>query len=179
MMWVSAESHHSAVFQVTTGATAFFPPGSSVDQQGSVLVCPGVNISVCPFPVGCYWLCSCMSQWLNTLDSKEIYIQVLDHLPELQLLTGDNFEVHFQQISYNWNYIFQNILMSLDLFSRTSSLTTAGWLVLHLETEAPPQTSTRSYKHSSEMTTYRYPFPAGLSVCIFTFFISLLNVYVF
>uniref|UniRef100_A0A674NY36 DnaJ homolog subfamily C member 10 n=1 Tax=Takifugu rubripes TaxID=31033 RepID=A0A674NY36_TAKRU len=30
--------------------------------------------------------------WLNTLDSKEIYSQVLDHLPDLQLLTSDNFE---------------------------------------------------------------------------------------
>ncbi|CAG02636.1 unnamed protein product, partial [Tetraodon nigroviridis] len=30
--------------------------------------------------------------WLNTLDSKEIYSQVLDHLPELQLLTSENFE---------------------------------------------------------------------------------------
>lgn len=34
-----------------------------------------------------------MHQWLNTLDSKEIYSQVLDHLPELQLLTSENFEV--------------------------------------------------------------------------------------
>eukprot|EP00066_Takifugu_rubripes_P000859 XP_003961647.2 PREDICTED: dnaJ homolog subfamily C member 10 [Takifugu rubripes] len=54
-------------FQVTSAATVFFPPGSSIDQPGSVL-------------------------WLNTLDSKEIYSQVLDHLPDLQLLTSDNFE---------------------------------------------------------------------------------------
>uniref|UniRef100_A0A8C9WY83 DnaJ homolog subfamily C member 10 n=1 Tax=Sander lucioperca TaxID=283035 RepID=A0A8C9WY83_SANLU len=57
----------SAVFQVTSGATALFPPGSSLDQPGSVL-------------------------WLNTLDSKEIYNQVIDHLPDLELLTGDSFQ---------------------------------------------------------------------------------------
>ncbi|XP_030284460.1 dnaJ homolog subfamily C member 10 [Sparus aurata] len=54
-------------FQVTTGATALFPPGSSLDQKGSVL-------------------------WLNTLDSKEIYNQVINHLPDLQLLTSDSFQ---------------------------------------------------------------------------------------
>lgn len=32
-------------------------------------------------------------QWLGTLDCKEIYGQVLDHLPDLQLLTGDTFQV--------------------------------------------------------------------------------------
>ncbi len=31
-------SDPSAVFQVTSGATALFPPGSSLDQQGSILV---------------------------------------------------------------------------------------------------------------------------------------------
>ncbi|XP_075886858.1 dnaJ homolog subfamily C member 10 isoform X2 [Nelusetta ayraudi] len=54
-------------FQVSNGATAFFPPGSSLDQQGSVL-------------------------WLSTLDCREIYGQVLDHLPDLQPLTGDTFQ---------------------------------------------------------------------------------------
>ncbi|KAF0026968.1 hypothetical protein F2P81_021705 [Scophthalmus maximus] len=55
-------------FQVTGGATALFPPGSSLDKHGSVL-------------------------WLNTLDSKEIYTQVINHLPDLELLTTDSFEV--------------------------------------------------------------------------------------
>ncbi|AWP13690.1 putative dnaJ -like subfamily C member 10 [Scophthalmus maximus] len=54
-------------FQVTGGATALFPPGSSLDKHGSVL-------------------------WLNTLDSKEIYTQVINHLPDLELLTTDSFE---------------------------------------------------------------------------------------
>lgn len=33
-------------------------------------------------------------QWLNTLDSKEIYNQVISYLPDLELLTSENFEVH-------------------------------------------------------------------------------------
>ncbi len=35
-----------------------------------------------------------MFQWLNTLDSKEIYNQVISHLPDLELLTRDSFQVH-------------------------------------------------------------------------------------
>lgn len=91
-----AESHRSAVFQVTSAATVFFPPGSSIDQQGSVLVCPRTR-EYFYLPFSCvllqYWLSTFMHQWLDTLDTKEIYSQVLDHLPDLQLLTSDNFEV--------------------------------------------------------------------------------------
>uniref|UniRef100_A0A8P4G6C7 DnaJ homolog subfamily C member 10 n=1 Tax=Dicentrarchus labrax TaxID=13489 RepID=A0A8P4G6C7_DICLA len=36
--------------------------------------------------------CACMLQWLNTLDSKEIYNQVINHLPDLELLTSDSFK---------------------------------------------------------------------------------------
>uniref|UniRef100_A0A8C5BJ18 DnaJ homolog subfamily C member 10 n=1 Tax=Gadus morhua TaxID=8049 RepID=A0A8C5BJ18_GADMO len=54
-------------FQVTSGATAYFPPGSSLQQQGSVL-------------------------WLQTLDSREIYNQIINHLPDLPLLTKDTFQ---------------------------------------------------------------------------------------
>ncbi|CAL9689741.1 unnamed protein product [Knipowitschia caucasica] len=54
-------------FQVSSGATALFPPGSSLDQEGSVL-------------------------WLHTLDSREIYQQVLQHLPDLELLSAHNFQ---------------------------------------------------------------------------------------
>lgn len=96
VMCVAAESHRSAVFQVTSAATVFFPPGSSIDQPGSVLVSPRTQEHFC-FTFFCvllqYWLSTFISQWLNTLDSKEIYSQVLDHLPDLQLLTSDNFEV--------------------------------------------------------------------------------------
>lgn len=53
-------------FQVTSGATALFPPGSALDKEGSVL-------------------------WLHSLDSREIYQQVLEHLPELELLSADSF----------------------------------------------------------------------------------------
>ncbi|XP_038148385.1 dnaJ homolog subfamily C member 10 isoform X2 [Cyprinodon tularosa] len=54
-------------FQVSSGSTALFPPGSAVDQQDSVL-------------------------WLETLDSREIYKQVLHHLPDLDLLSTDTFK---------------------------------------------------------------------------------------
>uniref|UniRef100_A0A8D0CNT6 DnaJ homolog subfamily C member 10 n=1 Tax=Sander lucioperca TaxID=283035 RepID=A0A8D0CNT6_SANLU len=64
----ASQEHLCDSFQVTSGATALFPPGSSLDQPGSVL-------------------------WLNTLDSKEIYNQVIDHLPDLELLTGDSFQL--------------------------------------------------------------------------------------
>lgn len=35
-----------------------------------------------------------MLQWLKTLDGREIYNQVINHLPDLELLTSDNFQVH-------------------------------------------------------------------------------------
>ncbi|XP_034041874.1 dnaJ homolog subfamily C member 10 isoform X2 [Thalassophryne amazonica] len=54
-------------FQVSSGATALFPAGSSLDQPGSVL-------------------------WLKSLDSKEIYSQIISHLPSVEQLTADNFE---------------------------------------------------------------------------------------
>nr|XP_061826959.1 dnaJ homolog subfamily C member 10-like [Nerophis lumbriciformis]XP_061826960.1 dnaJ homolog subfamily C member 10-like [Nerophis lumbriciformis]XP_061826961.1 dnaJ homolog subfamily C member 10-like [Nerophis lumbriciformis]XP_061826962.1 dnaJ homolog subfamily C member 10-like [Nerophis lumbriciformis]XP_061826963.1 dnaJ homolog subfamily C member 10-like [Nerophis lumbriciformis] len=62
-------------FQVTSGATALFPPGSALNQQGSVL-------------------------WLRTLDSREIYTQVIDRLPDLQLLTADTF--HSKLARHRW-----------------------------------------------------------------------------
>lgn len=61
------EEHLCYSFQVTSGATALFPPGSALDKQGSVL-------------------------WLNTLDTREIYNQVITHLPDLELLTTDTFQ---------------------------------------------------------------------------------------
>ncbi|KAF3843692.1 hypothetical protein F7725_002541 [Dissostichus mawsoni] len=65
----TSQQHLCDSFQVTSGATALFPPGSTLDQKGSVL-------------------------WLNTLDSREIYNQVINHLPDLELLTGDSFKIH-------------------------------------------------------------------------------------
>ncbi|XP_071370047.1 dnaJ homolog subfamily C member 10 [Centroberyx affinis] len=67
--WMDCSSQEQLCdsFQVHGGSTAFFPPGSSLQQQGSVL-------------------------WLQTLDSKEIYIQIINHLPDLELLTQDSFQ---------------------------------------------------------------------------------------
>uniref|UniRef100_A0A7N6AWT4 DnaJ homolog subfamily C member 10 n=1 Tax=Anabas testudineus TaxID=64144 RepID=A0A7N6AWT4_ANATE len=63
----TTEEQLCASFQVTTGATALYPPESALDKQDSIL-------------------------WLNTLDSKEIYNQVINHLPDLELLTSDSFQ---------------------------------------------------------------------------------------
>ncbi|KAF7216180.1 dnaJ homolog subfamily C member 10 [Nothobranchius furzeri] len=54
-------------FQVTSGATGLFPPDNALDQQDRIL-------------------------WLKTLDTKEIYSLVLNHLPDLELLTTDSFK---------------------------------------------------------------------------------------
>uniref|UniRef100_A0A671NZ78 DnaJ homolog subfamily C member 10 n=1 Tax=Sinocyclocheilus anshuiensis TaxID=1608454 RepID=A0A671NZ78_9TELE len=55
-------------FEITTSTTALFPPGSSLAQKGSVL-------------------------FIQSLDTKEIYAQVLQHLPDLEILTKSSFEV--------------------------------------------------------------------------------------
>uniref|UniRef100_A0A8C5I4J9 DnaJ homolog subfamily C member 10 n=1 Tax=Gouania willdenowi TaxID=441366 RepID=A0A8C5I4J9_GOUWI len=67
--WIdcTAEQPLCDSFQVTSGSTALFPPGSSLDKHGSVL-------------------------WINTLDSKEVYSQVIKHLPDLELLSADGFQ---------------------------------------------------------------------------------------
>uniref|UniRef100_A0AAY4ERN4 DnaJ homolog subfamily C member 10 n=1 Tax=Denticeps clupeoides TaxID=299321 RepID=A0AAY4ERN4_9TELE len=54
-------------FDVTSSTTAFFPPGSTLQQKGSVL-------------------------YLKSLDAREIYAEVLKHLPDLESLTKDSFD---------------------------------------------------------------------------------------
>ncbi|XP_067266519.1 dnaJ homolog subfamily C member 10 [Chanodichthys erythropterus] len=54
-------------FEITTSTTALFPPGSSLAQKGSVL-------------------------FIQSLDTREIYAQVLQHLPDLEILTKSSFE---------------------------------------------------------------------------------------
>uniref|UniRef100_A0A669DQ82 DnaJ homolog subfamily C member 10 n=1 Tax=Oreochromis niloticus TaxID=8128 RepID=A0A669DQ82_ORENI len=71
------------VFQVTSGATALFPPGSALNKPGSVL-------------------------WLNTLDSKEIYNQVINHLPDLELLTSDSFQSKLAHHRWLISFTFGN-----------------------------------------------------------------------
>uniref|UniRef100_A0A3Q4HXS7 DnaJ homolog subfamily C member 10 n=1 Tax=Neolamprologus brichardi TaxID=32507 RepID=A0A3Q4HXS7_NEOBR len=73
----------SVVFQVTSGATALFPPGSALNKPGSVL-------------------------WLNTLDSKEIYNQVINHLPDLELLTSDSFQSKLAHHRWLISFTFGN-----------------------------------------------------------------------
>uniref|UniRef100_A0AAX7VY54 DnaJ homolog subfamily C member 10 n=1 Tax=Astatotilapia calliptera TaxID=8154 RepID=A0AAX7VY54_ASTCA len=73
----------SVVFQVTSGATALFPPGSALNKPDSVL-------------------------WLNTLDSKEIYNQVINHLPDLELLTSDSFQSKLAHHRWLISFTFGN-----------------------------------------------------------------------
>uniref|UniRef100_A0A8C8DB00 DnaJ homolog subfamily C member 10 n=1 Tax=Oncorhynchus tshawytscha TaxID=74940 RepID=A0A8C8DB00_ONCTS len=54
-------------FEVTTSTTAFFPPGSSLKNKGSVLV-------------------------RESLDTREIYGEVMQHLPDLEALTKETFQ---------------------------------------------------------------------------------------
>ncbi|MGH0116249.1 UNVERIFIED_CONTAM: hypothetical protein FKN15_000176 [Acipenser sinensis] len=55
-------------FDVTSSTTAYFPPGTTLKDKGSVL-------------------------FLNTLDTKEIYTEVMQRLPDLEELTRETFKV--------------------------------------------------------------------------------------
>lgn len=54
-------------FEMTSSSTAFFPPGSTLKDKGSVL-------------------------FLQSLDAREIYNEVIQHLPDLEALTKDSFK---------------------------------------------------------------------------------------
>lgn len=54
-------------FEMTSSSTAFFPPGSTLKDKGSVL-------------------------FLQSLDAREIYNEVIQHLPDLEALTKDSFQ---------------------------------------------------------------------------------------
>uniref|UniRef100_A0AAX7SJZ2 DnaJ homolog subfamily C member 10 n=1 Tax=Astatotilapia calliptera TaxID=8154 RepID=A0AAX7SJZ2_ASTCA len=47
-------------------------------------------------------------QWLNTLDSKEIYNQVINHLPDLELLTSDSFQSKLAHHRWLISFTFGN-----------------------------------------------------------------------
>uniref|UniRef100_A0A4W4ESQ9 DnaJ homolog subfamily C member 10 n=1 Tax=Electrophorus electricus TaxID=8005 RepID=A0A4W4ESQ9_ELEEL len=68
--WIDCTMHTDLCgsFDVTSSTTALFPPDSSLTQEGSVL-------------------------FLKTLDAREIYLQVLQHMPDLETLTKNSFEV--------------------------------------------------------------------------------------
>lgn len=87
VMCAAAESHCSAVFQVTSGATAFFPPGSSVDQQGSVLVSP----RICEHAI-CHVVCRYSTEWVLLCISGWI------------LWTVKRFTLRFLITYLNYNY---------------------------------------------------------------------------
>ncbi|XP_064167232.1 dnaJ homolog subfamily C member 10 [Anguilla rostrata] len=67
--WMDCSMHSGLCesFEVTASVTAFFPPGSTLKERESVL-------------------------FLQSLDAREIYSQVLQRLPELETLTSETFE---------------------------------------------------------------------------------------
>ncbi|KAJ0005975.1 hypothetical protein NQD34_015869 [Periophthalmus magnuspinnatus] len=84
-------------FQVSSGATALFPPGSSLDQEGSVL-------------------------WLHSLDSREIYQQVLEHLPHLELLSIHNFQSKLARHRWLISFSFRDNNTSLNEYKKLQAL---------------------------------------------------------
>uniref|UniRef100_A0AAR2J7N5 DnaJ homolog subfamily C member 10 n=1 Tax=Pygocentrus nattereri TaxID=42514 RepID=A0AAR2J7N5_PYGNA len=67
--WMDCTMHPQLCesFDVTSSSTALFPPGSSLAQDGSVL-------------------------FLKSLDAREIYALVMQHMPDLETLTKSSFE---------------------------------------------------------------------------------------
>uniref|UniRef100_A0AAX7UDB0 DnaJ homolog subfamily C member 10 n=1 Tax=Astatotilapia calliptera TaxID=8154 RepID=A0AAX7UDB0_ASTCA len=49
-----------------------------------------------------------LQPWLNTLDSKEIYNQVINHLPDLELLTSDSFQSKLAHHRWLISFTFGN-----------------------------------------------------------------------
>ncbi|KAM4608743.1 dnaJ homolog subfamily C member 10 isoform 2-T2 [Polymixia lowei] len=84
-------------FQVTSGATAFFPPGSSLQQQGSVL-------------------------WLQTLDSREIYSQVINHLPDLDHLSWQDFQNKLARHRWLVSFTFGHITLASNEYKKLKAL---------------------------------------------------------
>ncbi|XP_072300251.1 dnaJ homolog subfamily C member 10 [Eucyclogobius newberryi] len=84
-------------FQVSSGATALFPPGSSLDQEGSVL-------------------------WLHSLDSREIYQHVLEHLPDLELLSSHNFQRKLARHRWLISFSFGENDTSLNEYKKLQAL---------------------------------------------------------
>uniref|UniRef100_A0A3P8ZUB1 DnaJ homolog subfamily C member 10 n=1 Tax=Esox lucius TaxID=8010 RepID=A0A3P8ZUB1_ESOLU len=85
-------------FEVTSSTTAFFPPGSSLKNQGSVL-------------------------FLKTLDTREIYGAVMQHLPELEPLTKHSFKVH-KLARHRWlvNFSFGQKTMASHEYKKLKAL---------------------------------------------------------
>uniref|UniRef100_A0A3B3ZUP4 DnaJ homolog subfamily C member 10 n=1 Tax=Periophthalmus magnuspinnatus TaxID=409849 RepID=A0A3B3ZUP4_9GOBI len=84
-------------FQVSSGATALFPPGSSLDQEGSVL-------------------------WLHSLDSREIYQQVLEHLPHLELSSCLLFQSKLARHRWLISFSFGDNNTSLNEYKKLQAL---------------------------------------------------------
>ncbi|KAL0963701.1 hypothetical protein UPYG_G00309760 [Umbra pygmaea] len=84
-------------FEVTTSTTAFFPPGSSLKNKDSVL-------------------------FLRTLDTREIYGAVMQHLPELEPLTKDTFKSKLAHHRWLVSFSFGQNTMSTHEYKKLKAL---------------------------------------------------------
>ncbi|XP_064419676.1 dnaJ homolog subfamily C member 10 isoform X2 [Latimeria chalumnae] len=67
--WIDCTTQHQLCenLDISSSTTGYFPPGATVRDKGGVL-------------------------FLNTLDAKEVYLEVLQHLPDLEMLTANTIE---------------------------------------------------------------------------------------
>ncbi|KAM6945919.1 dnaJ homolog subfamily C member 10 [Aplochiton taeniatus] len=84
-------------FQITGGATAFFPPGSSLQDPDSVL-------------------------WLQSLDSREVYSQVIHHLPDLDLLSMDSFKIKLAHHRWLIRFAFGETTVASNEYKKLKAL---------------------------------------------------------
>ncbi|XP_076858306.1 dnaJ homolog subfamily C member 10 [Brachyhypopomus gauderio] len=97
--WIDCTMHHDlcGTFEVSSSSTALFPPGSSLSLEGSVL-------------------------FLNTLDAKEIYMQVLQHMPDLEVLTKSSFEDKLARHRWLVSFVFGENSAAVHEYKKLSAL---------------------------------------------------------
>lgn len=97
--WIDCTMHTDVCqsFDITTSSTILFPPGSSLAQEGSVL-------------------------YLKTLDVKEIYSLVLQHMPDLEKLTKPSFEDKLARHRWLVSFTFGENSMSAHEYKKLDAL---------------------------------------------------------
>uniref|UniRef100_A0A8K9XZH2 DnaJ homolog subfamily C member 10 n=1 Tax=Oncorhynchus mykiss TaxID=8022 RepID=A0A8K9XZH2_ONCMY len=88
-------------FEVTTSTTAFFPPGSSLKNKGSVL-------------------------FLQSLDTREIYGEVMQHLPDLEALTKETFQSKLAHHRWLVSFSFGQKTMASHEYKKLKALLKAA-----------------------------------------------------
>ncbi|XP_063070511.1 dnaJ homolog subfamily C member 10 [Engraulis encrasicolus] len=84
-------------FDVSTSTTAFFPPGSMLKEKDSVL-------------------------YLESLDAREIYSEVLKHLPDLETLSKESFEAKLARHRWLISFTFGQTGLASHEYKKLSAL---------------------------------------------------------